>query len=95
LGLFGGATAATGWNFGANGGIAYGNGLGIMSRTTGSGRNKERRERTTANGSIVLLRCQAWRAPCSADGAIVQLRCGRTTPHRALNPLSPACGRLD
>lgn len=32
-GMFGGATAATGWNFAANGGIAMGNGLGTLSFT--------------------------------------------------------------
>jgi hypothetical protein len=30
---FGGATAATGWNFAANGGIAYGDGVGELGRT--------------------------------------------------------------
>lgn len=39
LGLFGGATAATGWNFAANGGIAFGNGVGIVSYTTVAGNN--------------------------------------------------------
>jgi len=32
-GIAGGATAATGWNFAANGGLALGNGLGIIART--------------------------------------------------------------
>jgi len=32
-GIAGGATAATGWNFAANGGLALGNGLGIVART--------------------------------------------------------------
>ena len=33
----GGATAATGWNLGANGGIAQGGGLGTLMQTTTSG----------------------------------------------------------
>ncbi len=39
LGLFGGATAATGWNFAANGGIAFGNGVGIVGKSTVTGNN--------------------------------------------------------
>jgi hypothetical protein len=31
--VFGGTTAATGWNFPANGGIAHGSGLGVVGRT--------------------------------------------------------------
>jgi hypothetical protein len=37
-GLHGGATAATGWSFTANGGIALGNGLGTVMRTNTAGR---------------------------------------------------------
>ncbi len=33
-GIFGGATAATGWNFAANGGIAQGTGFGAIGRTS-------------------------------------------------------------
>jgi len=33
-GMSGGATAATGWNFAANGGIAFGTGLGTIMQTT-------------------------------------------------------------
>jgi hypothetical protein len=33
-GLSGGATAATGWNLSANGGIAHGGGLGAIAKTT-------------------------------------------------------------
>jgi hypothetical protein len=32
-GVFGGSTAATGWNFAANGGLAMGNGLGWVGKT--------------------------------------------------------------
>ena len=32
-GLAGGTSAATGWNFAANGGLAIGNGLGVIART--------------------------------------------------------------
>jgi len=32
-GVFGGSTAATGWNFGSNGGIATGNGVNVLRRT--------------------------------------------------------------
>jgi hypothetical protein len=32
-GIFGGTTAATGFNFAANGGIAFGNGVGLIGRT--------------------------------------------------------------
>ncbi len=39
LGLFGGATAATGWNFAANNGVVFGNGVGMVGRTTVSGNN--------------------------------------------------------
>jgi hypothetical protein len=31
--LMGGTTAATGWNFAANGGIAFGNGRGALAQT--------------------------------------------------------------
>jgi hypothetical protein len=34
LGLFGGATAATGWNLAANGGIAFGSGIGTLAAST-------------------------------------------------------------
>lgn len=37
-GLHGGATAATGWSFAANGGIALGNGTGTVMRTGTAGR---------------------------------------------------------
>ncbi len=33
---FGGSTAATGWNFAANGGIAYGNGGFAIGSTSGT-----------------------------------------------------------
>ena len=33
VGMAGGSTAATGWNFAANGGLTLGNGLGIVART--------------------------------------------------------------
>jgi len=36
-GVFGGATAATGWNFAANGGLAFGNGKGMVGRTVDAG----------------------------------------------------------
>jgi hypothetical protein len=38
-GTSGGTTAATGWNFGANGGIAHGGGLGAIAKTTVNGDN--------------------------------------------------------
>lgn len=38
-GIAGGATAATGWNFAANGGLALGNGLGIIARTATAANN--------------------------------------------------------
>jgi len=38
-GTSGGATAATGWNFAANGGIALGNGLGAIGQTAVAGDN--------------------------------------------------------
>lgn len=37
-GMAGGTTAATGWNFGANGGIAKGNGMGMVYKTNGTNR---------------------------------------------------------
>ena len=37
-GLFGGATAATGWSFAANGGISLGNGMGTVGRTSTTAR---------------------------------------------------------
>lgn len=39
LGLFGGATAATGWNLSANGGLAFGNGQGVLAKTTVNANN--------------------------------------------------------
>lgn len=39
VGMAGGATAATGWNFGANGGIAHGTGVGIIAATAVAGDN--------------------------------------------------------
>ncbi len=38
-GVFGGSTAATGWPFAINGGIAMGNGMGVIGRTDGTGDN--------------------------------------------------------
>jgi hypothetical protein len=38
-GVFGGTTAATGWNFAANGGISTGTGLGWVGRTVATGDN--------------------------------------------------------
>lgn len=38
-GMMGGATAATGWNFGANGGIAHGSGFGAVAKTATAGDN--------------------------------------------------------
>lgn len=43
-GLAGGATAATGWNFAANGGLTLGNGSGMVGRTA-----------TTANNICLLV----------------------------------------
>ena len=37
VGLMGGATAATGWQFGANGGLTMGNGRGIVAKTATTG----------------------------------------------------------
>lgn len=37
-GLAGGTTAGSGWNFGANGGIAFGNGTGTVFKTNGANR---------------------------------------------------------
>jgi hypothetical protein len=37
-GLAGGTTAASGWNFGANGGITLGSGMGTVMRTNGTNR---------------------------------------------------------
>lgn len=37
-GMAGGTTAATGWNFGANSGLARGNGLGALYKTNGTNR---------------------------------------------------------
>lgn len=37
LGLAGGATAATGWQFATNGGLTYGNGRGVVAQTTVAG----------------------------------------------------------
>jgi hypothetical protein len=36
-GLSGGTTAATGWNLAANGGLAYGNGMGVIMATASTG----------------------------------------------------------
>jgi hypothetical protein len=38
-GVFGGTTAATGWNFAANGGLAQGTGVGWIGRTVATGDN--------------------------------------------------------
>lgn len=37
VGLMGGATAATGWNFPINGGLAFGNGMGLIAITATPG----------------------------------------------------------
>lgn len=36
-GMVGGATAATGWQFAANGGLTYGNGMGVIAQTASTG----------------------------------------------------------
>lgn len=36
LGMAGGATAATGWNIAANGGLTFGNGIGVVAKTAGT-----------------------------------------------------------
>jgi hypothetical protein len=37
-GLAGGTSAASGWNFGANGGLTLGNGQGTIAQTAGTNR---------------------------------------------------------
>jgi hypothetical protein len=54
--MAGGATAVTGWNFAANGGLALGNGQGVVARTATAADNVCLLVSSTAqvSGTIVM-----------------------------------------